>query len=75
MTRTSTTEILRIARQHVAASPAYESSARLCLADAIRLEYDGDLDRAAKRALDSLRYSIGILHRDYARASRGRELG
>jgi hypothetical protein len=45
-----------------------ESSARLCLADAIRLYDDGQYDEARARALKSLKYSIGILADDYKRA-------
>jgi hypothetical protein len=45
-----------------------ESSARLCLADARQLEANGDLRSAERRALASLRYSVGIFHPDYLRA-------
>lgn len=45
-----------------------DSSARLCMADAVRLYDEGQLDEARARALASLRYSIGILHPDYRKA-------
>lgn len=38
-----------------------ESSARLCLADAIRSYDAGDYKAARTRAVASLRYSVGIL--------------
>lgn len=41
------------------------SSARLCLEDARELLQQGREDEAKRRALDSLRYSVGILHPDY----------
>jgi hypothetical protein len=46
-----------------------ESSARLCLADAIELYDAGDFEAAKRRALKSLAYSIGICHPDYRRAA------
>lgn len=46
-----------------------ESSARLCLADAIRLFDEGDLDAAQRRALKSLAYSVGVFHQDYIKAA------
>lgn len=46
-----------------------ESSARLCLADAITLYDKGDFEYAKKRAIDSLRYSVGIFHVDYKKAT------
>jgi hypothetical protein len=42
-----------------------ESSARLCLSDAIAcLEMD-DWEHARKRALKSIQYSVGVFHDDY----------
>lgn len=55
-----------LARKHLGGD--MESSARLCLADAISLYDNGDYQYAKNRALDSLRYSIGILHPDYKKA-------
>lgn len=46
-----------------------ESSARLCLADAIALFDAGDLVAAKARALKSLSYSVGVFHPDYAKAA------
>jgi hypothetical protein len=50
---------IRLARKHIGG--AMESSARLCLADAINLFDSGDVDFAHHRALKSLAYSVGIL--------------
>lgn len=63
--------VLALARKHLGTG-TMESSARLALADAIALR---DMDNpwyeeAHNRALTSLKYSIGILHPDYQRASR-----
>lgn len=57
------------ARKHLG-SGQMDSSARLCLADAIALQADGDLDAAKARALRSLAYSVGIFHPDYVKAAR-----
>lgn len=45
------------------------SSASLCLDDAIQNMLAGNLEGARKRAIDSLKYSVGILHTDYRRAT------
>lgn len=45
-----------------------ESSARLCLADAVRLFDEGHLEAAHARALKSLAYSVGVFHPDYEKA-------
>jgi len=45
-----------------------ESSARLCLTDAIRHKDEGDWDMAASRALKSIAYSVGIMHPAYSKA-------
>lgn len=58
---------IRLARKNLGGT--MESSARLCLADAIECVEKGQLDAAKKRALDSLRYSVGVFHADYRKAS------
>jgi hypothetical protein len=63
----TSTQILTLARKHLGGM--MESSARLCLADAIRLFDDGDLQYAKQRALKSLQYSVGMFHADYRKAS------
>lgn len=67
----STSEVIELAaRRAVETSKGMQSSAVLALADARRLAGQGNLRDARNRALDSLRYSVGILHEDYARAIR-----
>lgn len=61
------TQVIRLARKHLGG--AMESSARLCLADAIGLFDAGDWDGAKDRAIASLAYSVGITHADYRAAS------
>jgi uncharacterized protein (UPF0332 family) len=62
-------KIIILARKHVCGgSAAQESSARLCLSDAISLYDAAEYDAARSRALESLRYSVGIFHLDYQRA-------
>jgi hypothetical protein len=46
-----------------------EGSARVCLHDANHLKDRGFIDLAKKRALDSLRYSVGIFHSDFKKAN------
>lgn len=62
-------QILVLARRHLGGD--MESSARVCLADAIEMLNVGRLDRAEARALDSLKYSVGVFHPDYQKAARG----
>lgn len=64
----STFKVLALARKHLGGD--MESSARLCLADAVVLVNEGKLEYAKQRALKSLAYSIGILHPDYQKASK-----
>ena len=62
-------EMVTLARKHVGNGAAMESSARLCLADAVACCNNGAFDSAKRHALKSLAYSIGILHPDYRKAS------
>jgi hypothetical protein len=66
----TTSKILAIARKHVGNGAAMESSARLCLSDAVRAENDGELGTACACALRSLAYSVGKFHPDYIRVSK-----
>lgn len=56
---------ITLARKHLGGE--MESSALLCLSDAIRLYDDGDYKGASRRALKSLAYSVGVFHHDYAK--------
>ena len=59
-------QIIILARKNLGGD--MESSARLCLEDAINLRDAGKYDYAAKRAINSLAYSVGVFHPDYQRA-------
>jgi hypothetical protein len=63
-------QILAAARKHVGNGAAMESSARLCLADAVSLKDQGDFKHAKERAVKSLAYSVGIFHADYQKAAK-----
>ena len=65
----NTSEIIVLARRHMSEG-AMESSARLCLYGAVALYDDDRPDDARKRAIDSLRYSVGEFHEDFRRATR-----
>ena len=60
--------IIQTARNHVGNGAPMESSARLCLADAVRHHDEGSFQRSYFYALKSLGYSIGIMHADYRKA-------
>lgn len=62
-------KIIILARKHLGTG-VMDSSARLCLADAIALADKGDFEHAKQRALKSLSYSVGVFHRDYAKAAK-----
>ncbi len=64
MKRQSTHKVLMLARKHL----GQNSSARVCMSDAIRAIDRGDIDRAERMALRSLAHSVGILHADYSAA-------
>lgn len=67
-TSLTVSQVLTLARRHVANGAAMESSARLCLADAVALHDAGDLAGARCAAVRSLRFSVGIAHADFIRA-------
>ena len=64
----NTSKIIALARKHVHANPTMESSARACLSDAINCHDAGNLESAQLLAIKSLRYSVGIFHKDCQRA-------
>jgi hypothetical protein len=64
--------VIRSARQYVGNGAVMESSARLCLADAVRRYDECDLDGARARAVRSLEYSVGILSPVYRAAALSR---
>lgn len=61
--------VITLARKNLGGS--METSARLCLTDAVALADAGNLNAARLRALRSLQYSVGVFHPDYKRASIG----
>lgn len=56
-----------LARRHLGGR--MESSARVCLADAVSLFDQGKFDQAHARALKSISYSVGICSAAYAAAA------
>lgn len=59
-------QVLASARKHLGGP--MESSARLCLADALRLHDAGNFEAARARALKSLAYSVGVFSPAYKAA-------
>jgi len=59
-----------LARKHVGQGAAMDSSARACLAEAIKFRDEGKLRVADMLAINSLSYSIGFLGGDYQKAWR-----
>lgn len=65
----TTNQVIILARKHIGKGEM-DSSARLCLKDAVDLVEAGNLDDAKTRAVKSLAYSVGIMHADYQRATK-----
>jgi hypothetical protein len=59
-------QVIILARKHLGG--LMESSARLCLEDALNLRDAGRYDYAKQRAIRSLEYSVGVFHADYKKA-------
>lgn len=64
----NTAKIVILARKHVGNGAAMESSARLCLSEAMQASERHDLQAMREWAIKSLRYSVGIFHKDYQSA-------
>ena len=62
-------EIIALAGKHIGTGAAMDSSARLCLADAVALRNANKFDDAKRRAIKSLGYSVGLFHADYQAAN------
>lgn len=62
----NTDKAIKLARLHAVIEPkgAMNSSARVALEDAVRCQERGELNFAAHRALQSLKYSVGMFHAD-----------
>lgn len=68
ITADKASQALRLARKHVGNGAEMESSARLCLSNAVE-QFDLENYRCAwERAVDSLAYSVGVGHKDYQNA-------
>lgn len=63
-----TQSVIKLAKEKL--DGEMESSARLCLNDAVALFNNGNLEVAKNRALQSLRYSVGIFHSAYKKAAK-----
>lgn len=63
----SASKTIILARKHLGG--AMESSARLCLSDAVLLYDAGSYESARRQALRSLAYSVGVFHPDYKRCA------
>jgi len=63
-----TNSVIIAARKHLIHA-IQESSARLCLADAVAAYDREDLLAARAWAVKSLAYSVGIFHADYRKAN------
>lgn len=63
-----TNKVIILARKHMDTG-VMASSARLCLASAIEAQNNGDYATAKAWAVKSLKYSVGIFHVDYKKAS------
>lgn len=57
-------DAIELARKHMGKN----SSARLCLMDALKLSDKRKFEDAKRRAVDSLAHSVGIFHHDYKAA-------
>jgi hypothetical protein len=66
----NTKEVIALARKHASNGATMQSSAQLCLEDAIKLFDAGDLQHAKARAVKSLGYSVGVFHEDHKRAAK-----
>jgi hypothetical protein len=64
----NTEQIIILARKHLGGD--MESSARICLQDAIECRDKCLYESARMWALRSLEYSVGIFHPDYDKASK-----
>ena len=67
-TETQAYEALRLAQLN-AHKGSLASSAAMCVADALACFNAGDYAHAIVRARESLRYSVGVFHPDYAKVA------
>lgn len=72
-TKTEALAAIAIADANVTGNVTTVSSAMVCLEDARKLFARGDFAYAHARALRSLAYSVGVLHKAWRTANGGRE--
>lgn len=58
-------EVIQLAKKHANNGAPMQSSAQLCLKEAIDLQQQGKYEAARNLAVKSLRYSVGVFHPDY----------
>ena len=68
-TYTSANDAIILARKHIGNNATMESSARVCLEDAVHQYDKGQYDAAIMWAAKSLSYSVGIAHADYRKVN------
>lgn len=62
-------DAINLARKHVIETN--NSSGEVALGDSIACYDRGDFEAAKKRALDSLRYTVGVFHKDFEKVRKG----
>ena len=67
---TEANKAIIFARKHIGNGALMDSSARVCLNDALRAVEREDYRAAKMWAVKSLGYSVGIFHGDYQRAAK-----
>ena len=67
---TEANKAIILARKHIGNGALMESSARVCLTDALNAVEREDYRAAKMWAVSSLAYSVGIFHSDYQQATK-----
>lgn len=68
-TRETATAAIELAKKHASNGAAMQSSAVLCLSDAVLFRSSECYGLAKDWAIRSLSYSVGMFHADYKKAS------
>jgi len=67
---TEANKAIILARKHIGNGALMESSARVCLTDALNAVEREDYRAAKMWAVSSLAYSVGIFHSDYQQVTK-----
>jgi hypothetical protein len=67
---TEANKAIILARKHIGNGALMDSSARVCLNDALRAVEREDYRAAKMWAVNSLAYSVGIFHADYQKVTK-----